>query len=225
MYRVHLFDALIRLAGKEKFNHARILEIGPKDGLDSLRLQGLKPEELVMIDLSGKRDIVHSWLDKITCKKSYIEGNFMYLDKTQYAALGAFDLIWCTGVLYHNAEQLRLLRKLYLQLNKGGYLVIESATARRSRWERDNGFVEIHYPKTYRDTGTITHLPSAHAIRAWLTMVGFPEIHESRCYEKSNRNLIGSRIAYIAHKTGDDDGMVYYRDDSSNIHYRFGDSS
>jgi len=26
---------------------------------------------------------------------------------------------------------------------------------------QQGAFVEIHYPQTYRDTGTITHLPSA----------------------------------------------------------------
>ena len=55
MYRRHLFEELMTLAGKEIFHGSRILEIGPRDGLDSLRLATLEPAELVMVDLPEKR--------------------------------------------------------------------------------------------------------------------------------------------------------------------------
>ena len=53
-------------------------------------------------------------------------------------------------------------------LDVGGWLVLESATLRGPRRIRDGAYVQIHYPRTFRDTGTVTHLPTAGAIAAWL---------------------------------------------------------
>ncbi len=89
---------------------------------------------------------------------------------------------------------------------------------------RDGSYVEIHYPQTYRNTGTITHLPTANAIKAWLSMVGFTRIHDSRCFEDANRDVIGQRYACFAIKTGADDADVYYGTTALNPEYRFGDS-
>ena len=190
MYRVYLFEELLSLSGgRQSFLEKRILEIGPKDGLDSKRLAALRPQELVMIDLPEKREDVQKWLAEIQCPHKYIEAYLMYIPNEEYLALGKFDLIWCTGVLYHNTEQLRLLRKLYKTLNQGGYLVLESATLRLAKELQDRPYVEIHYPETYRNTGTITHLPSAAAIKAWLKMVGFQHVHDSSCFEKENTEI------------------------------------
>jgi SAM-dependent methyltransferase len=225
MYRVHLFEEFITRAGRQTFRDRRILEIGPRDGLDSRRLASLLPGELVMVDLPEKRGAVAAWLADIACPHRYIEGNFMYLPPEEYASLGRFDLIWCTGVLYHNAEQLRFLRKLYRSLNAGGYLVLESATLRLAESLRGGCYVEIHFPETYRNTGTITHLPSAPAINAWLSMVGFQEIHPSSCFEVENRDLVGQRYACICRKTSEEAGSTYYWKTGLNPEYRFGDAT
>jgi SAM-dependent methyltransferase len=225
MYRVHLFDELLRIMGPNFAKSKRILEIGPKDGLDSKRLASLQPNLLVMIDLPEKRGQINFWLAEITCPFMYIEANFMYMSVAEQLSLDKFDLIWCTGVLYHNAEQLRLLRKLYRILNVGGYLVIESATLRLAKKLREGCYVEIHYPRTYRDTGTITHLPSANAIKAWLKMVGFRQVQDSSCYEKDNKDLIGQRYACICKKTAEDEADIYYGKTGLNPNYRYGDST
>jgi len=233
MYRVHLFNELLSIGGQQTFLKKRALELGPKDGLDSKRLASLQLSELVMMDLPERRERVCTWLSDISCPHTYVEANFLYLSQEDYASLGKFDLIWCTGVLYHNTEQLRFLRKLYKLLNSGGYLALESATLRPAqslgdecaRSLRDGCYVEIHYPETYRDTGTITHLPTAGAIKAWLQMAGFQEIHDSKCYERDNRGLIGQRYACIAKKSGDDKANIYYSKSGQNPEYRFGDST
>lgn len=226
MYRVHLFDELLLLmANKDRFRGKRILEIGPKDGLDSIRLASLNPSELVMIDLPEKHKGNIKWLSKIRCPHKYIEQNFMYMSKQEYHALGSFDLIWCTGILYHNPEQMRFLRKLYKMLNVGGHLVLESATLRSAGSLKNGCYVEIHYPETYRNTGTITHLPTANAIKAWLKMVGFQEIHDSLCYDEENKDLRDVRYACICIKNDDDEAGVYYAKSGLNPQYRFGDST
>ena len=225
MYRVELFNELIAIAGQETFQDKRILEIGPKDGLDSKRLASLSPQELVMIDLPEKRSGNEKWLSQIDCPTEYIEANFMYMSPEDQQGLDKFHLIWCTGVLYHNAEQMRLLRKLYLLLEVGGFLVLESATLRGAKSLRNGRFVEIHYPQTYRNTGTITHLPSIGAVKAWLDMVGFKQVHDSQCYQKHNKELIGQRYACICKKQADDEADSYYHVSGLNPNYRFGDST
>lgn len=225
MYRKELFGDLLKVAENEYFRETRILEIGPKDGLDSKRLASCSPKELVMIDLPEKRKSNETWLSEVTCKYRYIEGNLMYLSLRDYEALGKFRLIWCTGVLYHNAEQMRLLRKLYRLLEKGGYLVLESATLRLTKSLRDGSYVQIHYPETYRNTATITHLPTVGAIKSWLRMVGFQEIHDSKCYRRYNKNLEDQRYACICKKNDEDESDAYYTKSGLNPKYRFGDST
>ncbi len=225
MYRVHLFEELLAAAGRDTFRDRRILEIGPRDGLDSKRLAALGPAELTMIDLPEKRELVDAWLAEVACPKRYLEANIMYLDAAETEALGRFALIWCTGVLYHNAEQLRFLRRLHTLLEPGGWLVLESATLRGPRHLRDGNYVQVHWPDTYRDTGTATHLPTAGAIRAWLDMVGFGAVTESRCFAAENRNLTAVRMACLARRGDDDSAAAYYAKSGLNPAYRFGDAT
>ena len=74
-----------------------------------------------------------------------------------------------------------------------GLLVIESATVRNFLVRRLN-VVQIWFPKTYRDTTTITHLPSKKAIISWLKMAGFEHIRVSDCFSPENANLKNIRL-------------------------------
>lgn len=225
MYRVHLFGELMQRTAPAAFEGRRILEIGPKDGLDSRRLGSLRPSELVLMDLPEKASDVTRWLSELNGPVRYVEANFNYVSTDELRALGCFDLIWCTGVLYHNAEQLRFLRKLYQRLEPGGHLVLESATLRGRALLRDGPYVEIHYPETYRNTGTITHLPSRGAIKAWLSMVGFRDVVDSSCYRPANRDLETQRYACICRRGSEDEGGRYYAVSGRNPAYRYGDAS
>ena len=224
-YRTALFDELKEIAGAQRFAGARILEIGPRDGLDSRRLAALGPSELVMIDLPEKGETNRGWLKEITCPHRYIEANYLYMDRDAREALGRFDLIWFTGVLYHNAEQLRLLRTLFRQLAPEGWLVLESSTLRGPKHIQNGAYVQIHWPQTFRDTGTITHMPSAGAIRAWLDMAGFAHVVDSGCFKKTNPELVGKRYAALARKSTDADGGVYYAKSGLNPDYTIGDAT
>ena len=112
------------------FVDKRIMEIGPKDGEDTFRLESLRPSEIVMFDLPDKTEENNKWIDQIKVKNKLITENFLYLDKEKYKDLENFDLIYFTGVLYHNPEQLKFIKKLYDKLNPEGVLVLESATTR-----------------------------------------------------------------------------------------------
>ena len=158
-YRDYLHRELLEIYGDNYFQNKRILEIGPRDGEDSFRIEDFNPSEYVLIDLPDKEEINLKWLSNLKSNHKFIQTNFLYMTQEDYESLGKFDLIYFTGVLYHNPEQLRFIQKLYDKLNYGGVLVFESATTRKRKFINEN-VVEIHYPKTYRDTTTVSHLPS-----------------------------------------------------------------
>ena len=113
-YRQILFNELLNYVNKQDIK--RVLEIGP-DGADSSRIQSLNPDEIIFLDFR-KVDDSDSWL-KYNPKHTYITGNLLYLKEIE--TLGKFDLIYCTGVLYHNTEQLRLLKKVYDLISDKGF--------------------------------------------------------------------------------------------------------
>jgi len=198
-YRAYLFEELIvYLDGRRP---ARILEIGPKDGLDTQRLLGLDPERLTLIDLPRLEASNRAWLSRIDAPRiEYISANVMY--STVVSHLEPFDVVWCTGVLYHNPEQLRMVRRLHDLVRPGGVLVLESATTRRRRLRGAN-CVELLYPpserakRKYHVSMNITHLPSARAIESWLAMVGFERLVRSGCHRRVSRPLALARAAYL----------------------------
>ena len=101
-----------------------------------------------MVELPEKKDqFISKWIDKIACPHKIIYENILYLPHDKFIMLGKFNLIWCTGVLYHNAEQLRFLRKLFNLLEDEGYLVLESATLRLSKKLRQGNYVRFFIRK------------------------------------------------------------------------------
>lgn len=187
-YRAELFRLLPE---RSRFAGERVLEVGPKDGLDSLRLQTLAPRELTFVELPKKADLVERWIGDISVPYQIIWGDILEAERWD---MDRFALIWCTGVLYHNAEQLRLLRILYELALPGGVLVLESATTRHPLLRRLS-VVQVHWPHTYRDSGTVTHLPSRSAIMAWLDMVGWQRVELLPCH---SRRIARDRAAFYA---------------------------
>ncbi len=211
-YREYLFHELKEYLDGDSLK--RILEIGPKDGKDTLRLLTLNPETLVLIDLPSMEETNSKWLKEINSDRiKYISANFMYSPEVE--RLEPFDCIWCTGVLYHNPEQLRMIRKLYDLLKQKGILVIESATIRQKKL-RNQKCVEIIYPpsveykRKYHISLNVTHLPSSSAIEAWLKMVGFEEVRRSNCHKKQSPAMAKNRAAFICRKGNMDSGGKYY---------------
>jgi len=204
----------------DDFKNKRILEIGPKHGQDSMLLASLKPKQLTLVDLPEKKRLIKKWLPKVKqqCKTKYLEANILYLSQKQYKQLGKFDLIWCLGVLYHNVEQLRLIKRLFDLCNTNGCLVIESATTRNKKLEKLN-IVEVHWPKTYRNLQTITHLPSRLAIKSWLEMVGFVSIKIWDIYSKT---LVWQRSVLTCRKNPNPKPYINYSNSNLNLTYSAG---
>lgn len=181
-----VFECLKRQGRLDGLRGKRILEIGPKHGQDSILLAALEPAELVLLDLPEKTSRVREWIPTLrgAGHVRFIEGNVLYLTAEQQSDLGAFDLVWCCGVLYHNVEQLRLVRRLFQVCRADGVVVIETATTRTPALA-DLNVVELHWPIMYRGTPTITHLPSRSAVRSWMEMVGFAEVKVEDVYSSA----------------------------------------
>ena len=103
-------------------------------------------------------------------------------------------------------------------------MVLESATTRNPILKKKN-VVEIWFPETYRNTTTITHLPSKKAIISWLKMVGFKNIFISNAYNPEDYNVKDSRLACIAQKLESDSPSVYYEKQIENSNYVIGGST
>ncbi|HIJ84218.1 MAG: hypothetical protein HW380_759 [Magnetococcales bacterium] len=252
-YRTVMFDALTRI--KPDLHGQRVLEIGPKDGKDSHRLASLGPESLVMMDIPAEytlnvtshsitpRQHLPSWFQSIVLPgKSYKEGNILYLAPDELKALGRFDLIWCTGVLYHNPEPLRFIKRLFNLLQPGGLLLLETSLTRHPALKNHN-CVEILWPKSQLCLRTgendqqlilskvvpepeqslsiqsnVSHLPSRKAVLSWLEMCGFQEIEEIAIPIPDH-----ARIGLLA-KKGTFSGYTYSNRGPEPSPYAIGDS-
>lgn len=225
-YRKLLFEELKTIKNQPGLN---ILEIGPKDGIDTKNLLQLKPSKLTLIDLPDKKKEINNWIKKIDSSnvKIYYE-NIMYEDSIINES--PFDLIWCTGVLYHNPEQLRFLKRLYNVLKPGGTLIIETATSRKIGLNNKIGVVEIwdnidkNTKKKYHISQNISHLPNKAAVKTWLKQVGFSEIMDSKCF-KNNPLLSLKRVGFLATKPLNEvlkKETTYYN--IADLNYKIGES-
>ena len=141
-----------------------------------------------------------------------------------------FDLIWFTGVLYHNPEQFRFVKRLFNILKLGGMLVIETATSRKIGMDKKFVVVEIwdeikpRIKKKYHLSKNISHFPKKSAIKNWLGLVGLESIISSNCYR--THPLLGlNRAAFFAtkpFKANIKNKQTYYN--IANLKYEVGES-
>lgn len=211
-YRDYLFEDLKKYLHNSDIECA--LEIGPRDGEDTRRILKLEPKYLALLDLPDKKSRVVTWYDELKDPKVQLHfGNLMYEDDWREGK--KFSLIWCTGVLYHNPEQLRMLAKLYDILAPEGVLVVETATARR-RGTRNENCVELWHDiektthRKHHVSKNVTHLPSRKAVSSWLDMVGFERIYASNCHARQSLVLAEDRVAFIARRPKEDSTTGYY---------------
>jgi len=79
-------------------------------------------------------------------------------------------LVYCSGVIYHLAEQLRLCKILFDFLREGGLLVLESYVVKG-----EEKAVKVFWPDTHQKA-LCHHIPTRGCLKAWLEMVGFSDV-------------------------------------------------
>ena len=90
---------------KTSFAGGRVLEIGPKFGYHTRWIdRNLAPRYLGLLDLA--EDVDHSYAEELTCDYELTWGNF--ISEPDLARGGPCDVIFFTGVLYHNVEPFRM---------------------------------------------------------------------------------------------------------------------
>ena len=101
----------------------------------------------MLLDLPEKTPLVREWLPRVqaVANTRHVEGNLLYLSLPELTDLGTFDLVWCLGVLYHNAEQLRLIRRLRSLCT--GLVVIETRDSTLS----SQNLIRLHWPEPWGD--------------------------------------------------------------------------
>jgi SAM-dependent methyltransferase len=142
----------------------KVLEVGPKHGLHTSLIDIHKPKSITLVELLSKKIMLDKWVDNI---KSHV--NVHYCDLLRFQTDEKFDLIIFSGILYHNTEQLRLLKKLRSLASPNAKLVCESATTRNPTFEAQNA-IEVLYPAGYRNGPSIMFLPSKKALISLVSM-------------------------------------------------------
>ena len=217
-----------------------LLEIGPKHGKDTeFILKNFNIKSYVIFELKEKMNILNPILDKLSKKYNInfdiIVKNIMY----ENMETSKFDIILCNGVLYHNAEQLKFLRKLYKMVNKDGILFIESAICRNPLYYesscievnatgRQGGNREAVLSVPEKDilknnsNSTMTFLPTYKAIKNMVLLVGFNNIlfENLHSISKVGEKQLPTRYDLFVKRDNDnDDGKYYYEKE-----FRLGDA-
>lgn len=162
-------------AKKLQISGKHVLEIGPKHGIDTRFIASLGPESITCVELESKRKIVEKWIDKVTpCPDVH------FCELLRYQTDRRFDVILFCAVIYHNIEQIRMLRKLHSLGSPGATMVFESAAIRDDDYLANQCVIQVFWPKSYRaEQGNHIHLiPSIQACRAMLGMSAWDIIFE-----------------------------------------------
>lgn len=166
-----LTEDLALLIDKAEFSGKRVLEIGPKFGYHTAWIdRELAPGFLQLLDLAD--DVDHGYVDEIHCPHNIRYENIL-ADST-LADSEPFDLIVCTGVLYHNVEPFRLLNKLWTLSRPGALMVLESTITQLERdLSASDAVMELRWHGTRKGDYL---LPSKSAVIAMLAMTGWNDI-------------------------------------------------
>lgn len=169
--------ALFMIDAFEKHNipirDKKILEIGPKHGLHTRIIDQNYPKSITCIDLINKKDVHQSWLPEIRGKIDII-----YEDIIRFNTEEKFEIILCSGVIYHNTEQIRILKKLWSLSSEDCYLIVESSTI-RDKDLKDKNVIQVHWPETYRGVAGLIFHPSKKALISMLDMSGWEVVESS----------------------------------------------
>lgn len=159
-------DAIVDL---DRFRGRRALEIGPKNGFHSRWIdRSLDPSMLVMVELPQKRVYADEWRNQLRCRHEFVFESVFASERL--AAMEPFDLVFCTGVLYHTVEHFKLLHLLRRFTRPGGMMVFQSSVD----LEHDEPVILLKWSDPAQ-TGSYAH-PSRSALFMMLEMTGWGEV-------------------------------------------------
>lgn len=158
------FNALLPHFSAE---NKRIADVGCNNGYYMFRLNALGAKQVVGFDPSELFSsqfyfINHFLKSPIVFERLGVE------DLSEYAAKnGAFELIFCLGVLYHRSDPISTLKQLKSALSKGGELILDTLII-----DRDDELV-LSPAKSYAKMSNAYFIPSLKALEGWAARAKF----------------------------------------------------
>ena len=141
----------------------KILDIGCWSGGDLLILAGMGGEVTATEEHPRSADSAQHLMKLLNCPADVI-GQSIYQDRPEWRQ--SFDIIYCSGVLYHVTDPLLLLRICFCYLRPGGRLIIETKA-----WT-DTQASACHYSGS-SIMGWNFFTPTELALARWFFDVGF----------------------------------------------------
>ncbi len=148
------------------------LEVGPKHGNHTLYVDKHQPQDITLVELPSKH---LEWARSLSSPTEVVYTDFLRFNKPEGKQYGL--MLFC-GVLYHNTEQLRLLKKLRSFATNDAVLVFESATNRTPELQGKN-LIEVFWPDRYRGVPTLIFQPTKLACKSMLEIAGWQVIASS----------------------------------------------
>ena len=114
------------LSGKSYF------EVGPKHGLHTTLIDIHEPNSITCVEAPNKfrsdklNEQNRQWITTIKTEKF----DMHYQDFNDFFSYKKYDLLFYSGVMYHNVNQIGQLKKLHELASDDGYLLFESSTTR-----------------------------------------------------------------------------------------------
>ncbi|WP_115717986.1 tRNA 5-methoxyuridine(34)/uridine 5-oxyacetic acid(34) synthase CmoB [Gallaecimonas mangrovi] len=132
-------------------------------GEDAWRVVGIDPSELFLIQFQAIKHFVKGGRENLPI-------DLLPLGIEQLPALNAFDTVFSMGVLYHRKSPIEHLEQLRNQLKTGGELVLETLVI-----DGDQNAVLVPQDR-YAQMRNVWFLPSAEALKLWVSRCGFKDI-------------------------------------------------
>jgi len=119
-----IWDIILKGMDRIDFNNKKVLDIGCRDGLFSLKAEESGAREIIGIDNEISKGAVEFLIPLLNSKVKMFETNLYDLSIRDF---GTFDIILFPGVLYHLRFPFLALKIISDLLNENGILLVETA--------------------------------------------------------------------------------------------------
>jgi len=159
-----------------------LLDVGCWTGGDLLVFAGMGAR-VTAIEEHPRSAAAATFLCDLVGAKAKVLNTDLYRDQRQWR--GAFDVVYCSGVVYHVTDPILLLRICFAYLKVGGRLVIETKACR--------GAGSKSSYSGSRERGWNWFAPNRQALGRWLTDVGF-DFDDITVRRRANGRLLAAAV-------------------------------
>lgn len=163
----------------------RVLDIGCWSGGDLLLLRGLGAEVEAIEEHRRSADSARALCELLEIPATLSTAS-VYADRPEWKH--RFDIIYCSGVIYHVTDPVLFLRICFAYLKVGGRLIVET----KAHTGTAEGTGLCGYSGTL-EKGWNWFAPNWEALGRWLTDAGF-EQRQVQLYQRFNRRLLACGV-------------------------------